>query len=261
MSASSFASPSPKRQAWMRLVVAIATFAVMLIVWELAVRAYKVPQWILPAPSSIVAVTIDWWPDLLRNTWVTLYETLLGFCLAVVIALPIAVMIAYTPVFRTTVYPALLALQSVPKVALAPLIALWLGFGILPKVVVVFLVCFFPIVVSATAGLEATTRSRVDLLRSMQASNWQIFVRLRIPEAMPHIMVGCKVAMTFAVIGAVIAEFVGSEAGLGYVIQTSTAQSRTPLAFSALLILTLISVVLYYAVERIEKVIVRWNAH
>jgi NitT/TauT family transport system permease protein len=160
---------------------------------------------------------------------------------------------------KHTIYPALLVMQSVPKVAIAPLITLWAGFGVLPKIIVVFLVCFFPIIVSATTGLESASRGRMDLMHSLRASRWQTFWRLRLPQAMPHIMVGCKVGITFAVIGAVIGEFVGSEQGLGYLILTATAQSNTPLAFSALVALTIISIVLYYLVERAEKLLVRWS--
>ncbi|MDB5941980.1 MAG: putative transporter permease protein [Ramlibacter sp.] len=244
---------------WLNGALPVLTLLVFLVAWEVFVHGFKVPQWMLPSPTSIAQVSVEWRAELMRHTWVTLYETVIGFGLALAIALPVAVLVAYTPALKNTIYPVLLALQSVPKVALAPLIALWLGFGILPKIVVVFLVCFFPIVVSATTGLEATTRTRVDLMRSMQASAWQVFVRLRIPEAMPHIMVGCKVAITFAVIGAVIGEFVGAEEGLGYLIMTSTAQSRTPLAFSALIILTVISIALYYLVELVEKLAIRWK--
>ncbi|MGB3067427.1 MAG: ABC transporter permease [Ottowia sp.] len=246
---------------WAQAAFPVLTLLALVVIWECAVKGLKVPQWMLPAPTDIAHVSIDWGKDLMRHGWVTFYETVIGFGLALVIALPVAVLIAYTPLFRHTIYPALLALQSVPKVALAPLITLWLGFGVFPKVVVVFLVCFFPIVVSAITGLESTTRSRVDLMRSMQATSWQIFVRLRIPEAMPHILVGCKIGITFAVIGAVIGEFVGAEEGLGYLIMTSTAQSRTPLAFASLILLTGISIGLFYLIEGIEKLLIRWEAH
>jgi NitT/TauT family transport system permease protein len=244
---------------WMRLLLPTLSMLAIFAVWEAGVRGFGVPEWILPSPSSIARVALDWRAELAHNSWVTLYETVVGFAVALVIALPIAVLIAYTPIVKHTIYPVLLALQSVPKVAIAPLIVLWVGFGVLPKIIVVFLVCFFPIVVSATAGLEATSRSRLDLMRAFKARPWQVFFRLRIPEAMPHVMVGCKVAITFAVIGAVIGEFVGSEEGLGYLILTSTSQSKTPLAFSALIILTLISIVLYYLVEKAEKLLVGWR--
>jgi NitT/TauT family transport system permease protein len=145
-----------------------------------------------------------------------------------------------------------------PKVAIAPLLALWIGFGTLPKIVVVFLVCFFPIIVATTSGLTAVPTSLMDLIRSLSASPLQTFVKIRFPTAMPHIFVGLKIAITFAVIGAVIGEFVGSESGLGYLILVSTSQSRTPLAFGSLVLLTIMSIVLYYAIALIERIAVPW---
>ncbi|MDB5777370.1 MAG: putative transporter permease protein [Herbaspirillum sp.] len=244
----------------MRVALSCLSMLGLVVAWEITVRWFSIPEWILPAPSSIAQVALEWRVDLMHHSWVTLYETLAGFMAALAIALPIAIVIAYTPILKHTIYPALLALQSVPKVAIAPLITLWVGFGAMPKIIVVFLVCFFPIVVSAAAGLEATSKSRLDLMRSLKAKPWQVFWRLRIPEAMPHIMVGCKVGITFAVIGAVIGEFVGSEEGLGFLILTSTAQSKTSLAFSALIILTVISIALYYLVEQAEKMLVVWKS-
>lgn len=244
---------------WVKFILPCITFLALLIAWESTVTGLSIQQWILPAPSQIGTTALDWRVELLGHSWVTLYETVVGFVVAIAVALPIAVLIAYTPALRHTIYPALLALQSVPKVAVAPLITLWVGFGPTPKIIVVFLVCFFPIVVNATAGLEAAPRAMMDLMKSMQASGWQIFRRLRLPVALPSILVGCKVAVTFAVIGAVIGEFVGSEEGLGYLILTSTAQSQTPLAFAALIVLTVMSILLYYAVELAEKYLVRWE--
>ena len=140
-----------------------------------------------------------------------------------------------------------------PKVAIAPLLVLWIGFGALPKILVVFLVCFFPIVVATASGLSAVPPALIDLIRSLSATSTQTFVKIRFPTAIPHIFVGLKIAITFAVIGGVIGEFVGSDEGLGYLILISTSQSRTPLAFGALLLLTIMSIVLYYAVEFIER--------
>jgi NitT/TauT family transport system permease protein len=145
-----------------------------------------------------------------------------------------------------------------PKVAIAPLLALWIGFGTLPKIVVVFLVCFFPIVVATATGLSAVPAPLMDLIRSLSATSAQTFMKIRFPTAMPHIFVGLKIAITFAVIGAVIGEFVGSESGLGYLILISTSQSRTPLAFGALVLLTLMSIILYYGVTALERLIVPW---
>jgi NitT/TauT family transport system permease protein len=237
---------------------ATLTFVVLIALWELLVRAFNVPGWLLPAPSAIGLALAEWRDELVRHSLVTLYETLLGFVLAIAISIPLAVTVVCSPLLRNTIYPILLAFQSVPKVAIAPLLTLWIGFGLLPKVAVVFLVCFFPIVVATATGLSAVPEPLMELIRSLSASTTQTFIKIRFPTAMPHIFVGLKIAITFAVIGAVIGEFVGSEDGLGYLILVSTSQSRTPLAFAALMLLTAMSIVLYYGIALVERVMVPW---
>jgi NitT/TauT family transport system permease protein len=234
-------------------------YLAMLIAWEASVRIFNLPAWVLPAPSAIVSASRDWAPELLFNSFVTLRETVVGFLLALVLSVPLAVVIAFTTTTRRIIYPILLGLQSIPKVALAPLVILWLGIGNWPKIVIVVLVCFFPILVNVVAGFEAVPKNMLDLMRSLRASEAVTFRRLRIPIATPHLFTGCKIAITFAVIGAVIGEFVAAQEGLGYLILISTAQSQTPLAFAAIILLTLISVMLFYAVELLEKRLVTWT--
>jgi NitT/TauT family transport system permease protein len=234
------------------------TFIAMIALWEVLVRQLEIPAWMLPSPSAIAEAMMEWRGELALHSMVTLYETLVGFALAIVISIPLAVAVVYSPLLQNTIYPILLALQSMPKVAIAPLLALWIGFGPAPKIVVVFLVCFFPIIVATATGLTAVPASLMDLIRSLSASPAQTFLKIRFPTAMPHIFVGLKIAITFAVIGAVIGEFVGSEHGLGYLILVSTSQSRTPLAFGALVLLTIMSIVLYYAIAFLERIIVPW---
>lgn len=237
---------------------ATLTLIALVALWEFLAREFQIPAWLLPAPSLIGESMLEWRSELLGHSLVTLYETLVGFALAIAISIPLAVAVVYSPLLQNTIYPILLALQSMPKVAIAPLLALWIGFGTLPKIVVVFLVCFFPIIVATTSGLTAVPSSLMDLIRSLSATSVQTFVKIRFPTAMPHIFVGLKIAITFAVIGAVIGEFVGSENGLGYLILVSTSQSRTPLAFGSLVLLTVMSIVLYYAIALIERVVVPW---
>jgi NitT/TauT family transport system permease protein len=234
-------------------------YLVLLAVWEASVQVFSLPAWVLPAPSAIVLVSKDWAPELLFNSFVTLRETVVGFLIALALSIPLAVVIAFTTTVRRVIYPILLGLQSVPKVALAPLVILWLGIGNWPKIVIVVLVCFFPILVNVVAGFEAVPRNMLDLMRSLRASEAVTFRRLRVPIATPHLFAGCKIAITFAVIGAVIGEFVAAQEGLGYLILISTAQSQTPLAFAAIILLTLISVVLFYAIELLEKRLVTWS--
>jgi NitT/TauT family transport system permease protein len=248
----------PAESPWIAILGSTFTFIVLLVAWELLVRELKIPGWLLPAPSAIALALAEWRGELVRHSLVTLYETLVGFALAIAVSIPLAVAVVYSSVLRNTIYPILLAFQSVPKVAIAPLLALWIGFGMLPKIVVVFLVCFFPIIVATATGLAAVPAPLMDLIRSLSASTLQTFMKIRFPTAMPHIFVGLKIAITFAVIGAVIGEFVGSEDGLGYLILVSTSQSRTPLAFGALVLLTVMSIVLYYGIAFIERIAVPW---
>ncbi len=234
-------------------------YLVLLAAWELSVQLLRIPAWILPAPSAIGEAAIKWAPELAVNSLVTLRETIVGFLLALALSLPLATLIALNDPARRLLYPVLLGLQSVPKVAVAPLVILWLGLSEWPKIVVVVLVCFFPILVNMIAGLEAAPKTMLDLMRSLGASPHMIFRRLRIPVALPHLFTGCKVAVTFAVIGAVISEFVAAQDGLGYLILISTAQSQTPLAFAAIALLTLLSIALFHGIELIERSVVDWT--
>jgi NitT/TauT family transport system permease protein len=250
------AEPS-EASAW-AILGATLTLVALVGLWELLVRGFKIPGWLLPAPRVSASTLAEWRNELVRHSLVTLYETLLGFALSIAISIPLAVAVVHSAILRNTIYPILLMFQSVPKVAIAPLLALWIGFGMMPKIAVVFLVCFFPIIVAAATGLSAVPAPLMELIRSLSASTTQTFIKIRFPTAMPHIFVGLKVAITFAVIGAVIGEFVGAEDGLGYLILVSTSQSRTPLAFAALLLLTVISMVLYYGIALIERIVVPW---
>ncbi|HSC42068.1 MAG TPA: ABC transporter permease [Candidatus Binatia bacterium] len=247
-----------RKSAMAAIVGPTVTLLALLVVWEVLARWSGIPTWLLPAPSAIAEAMIDWRGELTLHFFVTLYEVLIGFAISIVVSVPLAVAVVYSPFLQNTIYPILLALQSMPKVAIAPLLVLWIGFGVLPKVIVVFLVCFFPIVVATASGLSAVPPPLLDLIRSLSATQYQTFIKIRFPTAIPHIFVGFKIAITFAVIGGVIGEFVGSDQGLGYLILISTSQSRTPLAFGALLLLTIMSIVLYYAVEVIERLVIPW---
>lgn len=240
------------------IIFPILTFFGLVGVWEVATVVFEIESWLLPAPSEIGISMVKWSDELWRHSMVTLYETLVGFVVSIIVGVPLAVAVVYSPVLQNTIYPILLAFQSVPKVAIAPLLVLWVGFGMFPKILVVFLVCFFPIVVATASGLTSVPPTLMNLIRSLSATQFQIFMKIRFPMAMPHIFVGLKIAITFAVIGAVIGEFVGSEAGLGYLILVSTSQSQTPLAFASLVILTVMSIILYYILEWLERLVVPW---
>ncbi len=248
----------PGARSWLSAAVTPVVYVVLVLLWELATRIFAIPGWILPAPSAIATASIAWAPELATNSLVTLVETIGGFLIALILSLPLAGIIAFTELPRRILYPIVLGLQSIPKVALAPLVTLWFGLGELPKIVIVVLVCFFPILVNVVAGLEAAPKPMLDLMRSLKARPGITFRRLRLPVALPYLFTGCKIAITFAVIGAVIAEFVAAQRGLGYLILISTAQAQTPLAFAAIILLTIISVLLFYAIELLERRVVTW---
>lgn len=240
--------------------VPTATLILLLAIWEASVRIFEVPSFILPTPSGSIVEGWNFREQLLAHTWITTYETLLGFLLAVVVSIPLAVMIVYSAGMREAVYPLLVALQSVPKIAIAPLLLLTLGSGVLSKVVIAFLVAFFPIVVSTATGLAGTPQELLDLGRAYQAGKLKIFLKVRFPLALPHVFSSFKVGITLAVIGAVVGEFVGSNVGLGYLIVSATAYYNTELAFAAIGILSIISIILFGAIGLIERICCPWYA-
>ena len=232
-----------------------------LLVWEITWRIFNVPRFVVPLPSGIVAETWAWRWYLLNHSWVTLYETLAGFAVSIAVGVPIAVVIVYSPVLRSAIYPLLVVAQAIPKVAIAPVLLLLLGAGEVSKVVVAFSVAFFPVVVDTATGLAATPSELLDLSRSYRASPLKTFLKVRFPMALPFFFSGLKVAVTLAVIGAVVGEFVGSDKGLGYVILSATSYWKSNLAFAAMLLLAVMAVGLFGLVELVERLVCPWYVH
>jgi NitT/TauT family transport system permease protein len=226
--------------------------------WILICWFGKIPTVVLPTPDKVVRAFVDRFDILLSEGWITFKETIYGFLLAMAIGLPMAVAIANSRPLNLMFYPLLVALQSVPKVALAPIVMIWLGTGIESKLAIVWLVAFFPIIVDTTAGLRATPRELLELAHSLRATPLQIFLKVQFPTALPFVLTGAKVAMTLAVIGAVIGEFVSSSEGLGFLLLSATSQLDTPLAFAALFALSMFGVVSYLLVEIVEHLVAGW---
>jgi len=228
--------------------------------WEAACRFLGIREFVLPAPSAIWAQSYAAWPSVLNHTLATLGTVMWGFIASVVISLPLAMLIAASPAISAAIYPLLVVTQSIPKVALAPILIIALGSNELPRIIVTFLVAFFPLVVGTVAGLLATPPELIELGRSCRASKLQELTRIRLPFAVPFVFGGLKVAAALAVVGAVVAEFVGADAGLGYLIQTSMAFFKTPLAFGAVVILAAMGIVLFQVVTLIEKLLFPWSS-
>ncbi|WP_159500723.1 ABC transporter permease [Microbacterium sp. 18062] len=236
----------------------VATILLLLLIWQVSVDLLDVPRLILPSPIAITEVYVEFQGYLWEGAWVTLSEALAGFALAIVVAVPVGMLVASSKYVETALYPLLVAVNAIPKVAIAPLLVVWMGFGILPKIVMVFLMCFFPIVISTATGLRSAPSELVELGKSNGATGLQTFVLVRLPWATQQIFVGLKVAITLAVIGAVIGEFVGASQGLGYLIVQSGASANTALAFAAIGLLALLSIVLFYGIGLVEKALLPW---
>jgi NitT/TauT family transport system permease protein len=228
-----------------------------MLVWEAIIRLFDVPIYLLPPPSKVLHVAIGQSAFLFKHALSTSWAILLGFGFAFAIGIPVATLMVYSASFSRAIYPILITAQVLPKVALAPLFIVWFGFGLMPKVVMTFLIAFFPIVVDTLSGLKSVRPESLMLLRSMGASRWQSFWKVRLPTALPHIFSGLKIAMTFAVVGAIVAEFVASDAGLGYVLVDARANLDMVMVFAAIFWLIALGFLFYFAVEYAERIFVK----
>jgi len=245
---------------WLDRGLPFIAIVVLLLFWEGAARLFAIPSFLLPAPSAILAAAIAVPPGIwFGHIWATLRVALMGFGLAVAVSIPLAVCLASSKFLSRTVYPLLVVVQSTPIVAVAPIIVVTLGAGDLPRVVITFLITFFPIVVSTVTGLQSTPEELIELSRSLRAGRKREILHIRLPFAVPHIFSALKISTTLAVIGAVVAEFVAAEKGLGFFIAFSTSNFRIPTAFAGLVILVAISLSLFQAVSFVQRRFVGWS--
>jgi len=242
-------------QSWMF----IAFFIGFFLFWEFSIGFFNVPLYILTPPSMIVTKAWADLPRLFAYTYVTGLETILGYMVAIVIALPLGLAIAFSSILRRTIYPFFVTIEMVPKIAFAPIFISWLGFGLLPKVIIVFLVCFFPIVLNAILAFNSLSEELQRFSRSTGAGVWRTFVKIRLPAALPQCFVGFKYAGLNATVGAAIAEFIGSDQGLGFYIQITTGNMRPELAFAGIFFLTAIGLVLFGIITLAERILIPWH--
>ena len=242
---------------WLKPII----FLVFLVVlWDVAIRLFNIPPYQVPKPVDVVVTLWQEWPMLLSQAWPTTMATIWGFLLSAAFGIPVAMLIAGSRTVESYVYPLLVFSQSMPKIAIAPLFVVWFGFGIIPKVLSAFLLGFFPVVVSAVQGFKSVDPDMLDLARAMEANRLQIFRMVSFPHALPAIFAGLKVSITLAVVGAVVGEFVGSNSGIGYVLQRSIGTFDLPTMFAALVVLALIGVILFWILDVLERVAIPWHA-
>jgi NitT/TauT family transport system permease protein len=241
---------------WMYPTVAIlAIFAF----WDLSIRAFDIRAFILPSPGEVGYSLYRDWGELAPNMMVTLYEIVIAFALSVIGGVSIALAIVSWRPLEKAIYPILVGSQVIPKIAIAPLFVIWFGFGIEPKILVAFLIAFFPVVISTVIGLRSIEIEKLYLARSMGAGWFQTFLKIRLPNAMPSIFGGLKLSITAAVIGAIVGEFIGADKGIGRVLLIANGELETDLLFAAIALLSVTGVVLFLAIDILERIIIRWH--
>lgn len=237
----------------------LISFFVLFVIWEAGVRVFGVATYLLPPPSLIWSDFAASWEYVLANTWITTSEIIVGYLVAVGVSVPLAVFVAYFPTMERMFYPIVVFLQIVPKIAIAPLFIIWFGFGFTPKILLVFLLSFFPIVVSSISGFKSIDDESMELAKSTGASAWMIFRKIRLPHALPSIFTGLKVAAALSSTAAVVAEFVASDKGLGYLLLRYNGDLETPMVFATIIVLSIVGLLVYYAVELVEKITIPWH--
>jgi NitT/TauT family transport system permease protein len=236
-----------------------ATFASIFLVWELAVWVFAVKPYILPRPSLVFTQMGARLPSVLDGALATLQPMLVGYALAVLIGVLLALMVAFSQTFRETLYPVIVFLQIVPKIAIAPLFLIWFGYGLLPKVLLVFLLSFFPIVVSAVSAFRSVDPDIMDLARTTGAHRLRVFWKVQLPHALPMLFTGFKVAAALSATGALVAEFVASDRGLGYMLVGYSNNMETPMAFATIIVISVMGLALYGIIELAERIAIPWH--
>lgn len=245
---------------WRRFVDPALLFLLLAVLWQYAVDVFSIKRYLLPPLTDVLATLWTSRDLLVAESLITIREILVGFACAVIGGVLIGLAIHAVPLLRRTIYPAVVVFQGLPKIALAPLMVIWFGYGLASKVLMAFLFAFFPVVIQTMGGLASTPVHLVEHFRAIRAPAWVTFRRLQVPAALPSILDGCRTAMPLAVIGAIVGEFVGSDRGLGHLILDANAQARTDLLFAALVTISLVAGVLYYAVELVARR-VWWRAY
>ncbi len=247
------------RQLWNSIWPPLVAVILLLAVWQAATSMFHIEKWILPSPVDIAKEASSGAAGLWEHTMATLRLMLLGFAIGTGVGLMVAFALHYVPFLKSSLYPLIILSQNIPTIALAPLLMIWFGFGILPKIIVITLVCFFPVAVAAMDGLTRTDRVMLDYMRMAGASKSQIFRKLEVPHSLPSILSGVKIAATYSVMGAVIAEWIGADKGIGYYMMLQKSSFRTDKIFVAIAIIVAISLSMFALIALLEKWLVRYK--
>ncbi|MBI5138796.1 MAG: ABC transporter permease [Candidatus Vogelbacteria bacterium] len=231
---------------------------VLIVLWEIWVQFGDIPKWQLPAPSAIAQEIVASWSLLLHHAYITLQEIVAGFFVALALGLLLATAVTSSKILERAILPIIVSSQTIPIIAIAPLLLIWVGYGLASKIIVVVLISFYPIAVDTIDGLKAINTDMVAMMRSLGASRWQIFTKLQIPTSLPYMFSGIKVGISISVIGAVIGEWVGASGGLGYLIKYSQPLFLTSRVFAAIFVLSIMGVVLFALAGLVERLMLPW---
>jgi len=250
-----FKFPQTRTYSWM---IPMIILVVLIVIWEIWVQFGDIPKWQLPAPSAIAQEIVASWSLLLHHAYITLQEIVAGFFVALIFGLLLATAVTHSKILERAILPIIVSSQTIPIIAIAPLLLIWVGYGLASKIIVVVLISFYPIAVNTIDGLKAINTDMVAMMRSLGASRWQIFTKLQIPTSLPYMFSGIKVGISISVIGAVIGEWVGASGGLGYLIKYSQPLFLTSRVFAAIFVLSIMGVALFALAGLVERLMLPW---
>lgn len=247
---------------WKQAGPPLAAVLILLCCWELYVAIYQVEAWLLPAPSAIMREAINSSSRVWHHSLATLEIATIGFFAGTIVGLLLAVLLhSVFPPLRRALYPLIILSQNIPVIALAPLLVVWFGFGMLPKILIIALMCFFPVLIATLQGLDYPDSAMLDYLHMIGANRTQTFFKLELPYSLPHVFSGLKVSATYSMMGAVISEWLGAQKGLGVYMRLAAASFRTDRVFVSIIIIVAISLMFFGLISRLEKRLIRWNDH
>jgi NitT/TauT family transport system permease protein len=254
---------APRKPLWLRrrtlrLVLPWLVIIGLFLFWELVVRAFQIEPFVLPAPSAIFASGWQWRMPILDNAWQTLFTTVIGFFIAVIIGLAGGIAVGSSTLAYDSLYPALIGFNSIPKVAVVPILVIWFGVGTVPAVITAFLIAFFPILVNVAVGIATVEPELQDVLRALGASRWQVITKVGLPRSMPYFFASLKVAITFAFVGTIVAETVAANKGIGNLMLVASSRFEVPLAFAGLLVTSVMGIGMYLVTVLVEQRMTGW---
>lgn len=248
------------RRLW-NAVPPIILVAILIVLWQVVVIVFKIPNFLVPLPTAVGRALVTNWNMLIQNMYVTVQEILIGFVVGVAIGFALALLVVSSRLVGRMLSPLITVAQVIPKVALAPIFLIWFGYGMLSKIVITVVICFFPVVLNSIKGFTTVDQDLLDLLKSLAASRKQVFLKAQLPNSLPYFMAALKISMTFAIIGAVVGEWIGASHGIGYVMLVASSDFENPLLYAAIIVISVVGVILVAVVDLAESLLMKGKSN